>query len=132
MHHIFDRGQVFLCQSFKLCLQEEFSVVKLSGLCSVYLFSFQTYWQTLWVTPCRTQTSSCSPTANNSAAMSICPSPSTALHPPPHPLPPPLPPPRPPHSLAIFRTTTALIAWRHPVIPLLSPCAMARVRDLEL
>ena len=60
--------------------------------------------------------------------MPTCPSPSTALHPPPPPLPPPpLPPPRSPATLP---TTTAPIAWRLPVIPTPSPTAGAWSRAL--
>lgn len=95
---------------------------------NLHPFPFQTCWQTLWATLCRTLTSSCSLTANSSTTLPTCPSLSTALRPPPPPLRPPL---LRPHSSAIPRTTTALIAWRPPVIPAPSPIAEAWLRGLE-
>lgn len=89
-------------------------------------FPFQTCWLTRWVTPFRTQTSSFFLTASNSTAQPpTCPFPFMPLH-----LPPP-PPPLPLRSPAILSTTTALIAWRPPVIPAPSPTAGAWLRGLE-
>ena len=97
------------------------------SLLKLHPSSLQTCWLTPWATLCRTLTSSCSHTVNNSTTLPTCPSLSMALRPPPPPL---RPPPLPPHSSAILRTITALIAWRPPVIPAPSPTVEAWLRGL--